>query len=68
VSRPDFEILRSEGGMWHAEGGTKPKGERPLGRPRLNDRIILKWVLKMLDGRAWTGLMWRRVETSDGVL
>jgi hypothetical protein len=34
----------------------------------LNDRIILKWVLKMLDGRAWTGLMWRRVETSDGIL
>jgi hypothetical protein len=34
----------------------------------IDDRIILKWVSKMLVGRAWTGLMWRRIETSDGVL
>ena len=33
----------------------------------LGDRI-LKWVLKMLDGRACTGLMWCRIETSDRVL
>jgi hypothetical protein len=25
-------------------------------------RIILKWILKNSDGRAWTGLIWLRIE------
>jgi len=25
-------------------------------------RIILKWMLEKLDGRAWTGLIWLRIE------
>ena len=27
-------------------------------------RIILKWMLEKLDGRAWTGLIWLRIETN----
>jgi hypothetical protein len=30
----------------------KPEGRRPLGRPRHNGRIILKWMLGRLNGRA----------------
>ena len=28
----------------------KPEGRRPLGRPRLDGRIILKWVFESLGG------------------
>jgi hypothetical protein len=28
----------------------KPEGRRPLGRPRLDGRIILKWMFERLDG------------------
>jgi hypothetical protein len=31
----------------------KPKGMRPLGRPRLGGRIILKWILYRMG---WYGL------------
>jgi hypothetical protein len=31
-------------------------GRRPLGRPRLAGRIILRWFSKKWDGEAWTGL------------
>jgi hypothetical protein len=29
--------------MQHTSG--KPEGKRPLGRPRLSGKIILKWIL-----------------------
>jgi hypothetical protein len=35
----------------------RPDGKRPLGRPRLEGRIILKWISKWF-GEAWTGLIW----------
>jgi transposase len=28
----------------------KPEGSRPLGRPRLDGRIILKWIFERLGG------------------
>ena len=28
----------------------KPEGRRPLGRPSVDGRIILKWILKKWDG------------------
>jgi hypothetical protein len=28
----------------------KPEGKRPLGRPRLSGRIILRWILEKWDG------------------
>jgi len=30
--------------------------------------IILKWVLKMYDGDAWTGLIWFSIGTGGGRL
>jgi hypothetical protein len=45
----------------------KPKGKRPLGRPRRrwvdNIRILEKW-----DGVMWTGLVWLRIGTDGDLL
>ena len=32
----------------------KPEGRRPLGRPGVDGRIILKWIFERLDG----GIEW----------
>jgi hypothetical protein len=29
----------------------------------LDGRIILKWILKMWNGKAWTRLLWLRIGT-----
>jgi hypothetical protein len=29
----------------------------------IGERVILKWILKKQNGRAWTGLVWLRVGT-----
>ena len=31
----------------------------------LDERIILKWVLKMTSGRAWTRFFWLRIDTNS---
>jgi hypothetical protein len=46
----------------------KPEGRRPLGRPRLDGRIILKLISKKWDGEAWTGLSRLRIGTGGGLL
>jgi hypothetical protein len=42
------------------------EGKRPLGRPRRRWEVNIKMDLK--DGMVWTGLMWLRVGTSEGLL
>jgi hypothetical protein len=37
-----------------------------LGGPRSRWVDNIKLMLKKYDGRAWTGLMWPRIRTSDG--
>jgi hypothetical protein len=44
-----------------------PEGSRPLGRPRRGWEDNIKMDLKSV-GRAWTGLIWFTVGTSDGLL
>jgi len=34
----------------------------------LDGRIILKWIIKNCNGKAWTELIWLRIETSYGIL
>jgi hypothetical protein len=42
-----------------------PEGKRPLGIP---ERIILKWNLKKIYVRLWTGFIWLRIGTSGRLL
>jgi hypothetical protein len=33
----------------------------------IDGKVILKCIFKKWDGRAWTGLIWLRIETGGGV-
>ena len=46
--------------MW---GNLREKERDHLEDLSLDVRIILKWILKMWDGQAWTGLIWLRIGT-----
>jgi hypothetical protein len=46
----------------------KPEGKRPLGRPGMGGRIILKWVLGKLGLVVWIGFIQLRIETGCGLL
>jgi len=46
----------------------KPEGKRPLGRPRLSWRVILRWIFRKLDVEEWTGSSWLRIGTGVGHL
>jgi len=45
----------------------KPEGKRPLGRPRLDGRIILRWIFGKWE-RVETGWSWLRIGTDGGHL
>jgi hypothetical protein len=34
----------------------------------VDGRIVLRWIFRMWDGRAWTGLIWLRIGTGGGHL
>jgi hypothetical protein len=36
--------------------------------PNVDGRIMLKLIFERLDGGAWTGLIWLRVGTDDGLV
>jgi hypothetical protein len=61
-------------GVWQLRGireiytGGNLKERGHLGRPRSRWVDNTKLVLTKCDGRAWTGLMWLRIRTSDGLL
>jgi hypothetical protein len=39
----------------------KPKGKRPLGRPKVDGRILLRWIFRRWDVGVWTGCSWLRI-------
>jgi hypothetical protein len=34
----------------------------------VDGRIILEWILGKYGGKVWTGFIWLRIATSDGLL
>ena len=46
----------------------KPEGKRPLGRPDVDGRIILKWIFRKWEGVVGTGRSWLRIGTGGGHL
>jgi len=45
-----LEFMGDRGGVYGVLV-RRPQGKRPLGRPRLERRIILKWIFKKKDGK-----------------
>ena len=46
----------------------KPEEKRPLGRPRTDGRIILRWIFRKLEEVVGTGWSWLRIGTGGGHL
>jgi hypothetical protein len=40
---------------------------KPLGEPRLDKKIILKWIFKKQDEMMWTGLNMLMIGTGGGL-
>jgi hypothetical protein len=34
----------------------------------VDGRVILKWIFKKWNEKGWTGLIWLRIGTGDGLL
>jgi hypothetical protein len=46
----------------------KPEGKSHLEDPGIDGRIILRWIFRTWDVRAWTGSIWLKVGTGGGHL
>jgi hypothetical protein len=46
----------------------KRERKRPLGRPGVDKRIVLRWIFRKLDVGLWSGLGWLRIETGGEYL
>jgi len=46
----------------------KPGRKRLLGRPSIDGRIILRWILRKWDVGVWTGSSWLKTGTDGGHL
>jgi hypothetical protein len=46
----------------------KPEGKTPFGRPRCRKEDNIKKDIKVIVWRAWTGIIWLQVGTSDDLL
>ena len=46
----------------------KPEGKRPMGKPRRNGKIILRWIFRKWEGVVGTGWSWLRIGTGGGHL
>jgi hypothetical protein len=46
----------------------KPEGNRPMGDPDIDGRIILRWNCRKWDVVVWTGWSWLRIGPGGGHL
>ena len=46
----------------------KSEGNKPLGDPDIDGRIILRWIFRKWDVGVWTGSSWLRIVTGGGHL
>jgi len=46
----------------------KPEKQNHLEDPGVDERIILRWIFRRWNVRAWTGLIWLRRGTVGGHL
>jgi len=46
----------------------KPEGKRPLGIPRVDGRIILRWIFRKWDVGVWTESIWLMMGIGGGLL
>jgi hypothetical protein len=47
---------------------TKPERKRPLRRPGVDGRIILRWIFRKWDMWEWIGSSWLRIGIGGGNL
>jgi len=43
----------------------KPEGKSNLGDPRVDGRIILRWIFRKWDVGVWIGSIWFRIGIGD---
>jgi hypothetical protein len=77
-SSPNTVRIKNEMGRAHSAYGErrvvcrilvgKPEGKKPLGRPVIDGRIILRWIFRKWDVGVRTRLSWLRIGTGGGHL